>query len=217
MSSIFPIKQNIDTSKDEINVVDLDTERAEVILDALSSRTTRDVFISLYENPQTISELSESFDESIQGIKYHVEKLHEADLIMKCGTHYSEKGNEMDVYAPTREAVVLVASEIDAERTLQKSIKKYGSVSTIVGLSAVIMYSIVDNVQKTITVSQENNDVGISTESIEPNTTNKTVETFSDQIAIGAIEASPEVAVTIALLCGAILGILTYVIMDRVL
>jgi len=46
-------------------------------------------------------------DSSLQNVGYHLSRLEDAGLVTVVGTRYSEKGVEMDGYAPTVGAIVI--------------------------------------------------------------------------------------------------------------
>ena len=119
MSSIFPLRDTVtrDNSR-EPRLVDLDEETADEVFEALSSQTTREIFLELHHSPQTTSDLAEATDTSVQNVQYHLEKLTDADLVEVVDTWYSERGTEMDVYAPEDESLVLFAGR-DKQRTLR--------------------------------------------------------------------------------------------------
>jgi len=60
------------------------------------------MFDLLYEEPQTASDIAKSLDMSVQNAKYHLDKLEEAGLIEIIDIWYSDRGREMNVYAPTQ-------------------------------------------------------------------------------------------------------------------
>jgi DNA-binding transcriptional ArsR family regulator len=101
---------------DDPRVLDLDGEDAAATFDALGSETARHIMAAVYEQPSTPVEVREQVGTSLQNVHYHLDKLEEADLVEPAGVGYSEKGNEMTVYAPASEAVVLFAGD-DHERS----------------------------------------------------------------------------------------------------
>lgn len=224
MSKILPTKDEVKITLSGSTVVNLDSDRGEVILDALSSRTTREIFMEIYENETTISEISDEFDSSLQNIKYHVEKLEEAGLVESVATNYSEKGNEMDVYAPTNESIILVASRLEKYDSLQKAIKSIGLVTIFATLISFGFSQFVDNINEEKTVTYEyqpqraEKSPGIDT-SEKTGTTRRITETVSsvaEEISIGFIKVSPDIAVPIIFLFGVIFGCLCYVFFSRV-
>jgi DNA-binding transcriptional ArsR family regulator len=101
---------------DSPRVLDLDGEDAAATFDALGSETARRIMAAVYEQPSTPVEVREQVGTSLQNVHYHLDKLEDADLVEPAGVGYSEKGNEMTVYAPASEAVVLFAGD-DSERS----------------------------------------------------------------------------------------------------
>jgi len=133
MSGIFPLRETVSLGDDrEPRLVELDEDVADEVFDALSSRTTRQIFAQLHASPQAASDLAEVTDTSVQNAQYHLEKLMAADLVEVVDTWYSERGTEMKVYAPTDEALVLFAGR-DTEGTLRKLLKR------VVGVLALLL------------------------------------------------------------------------------
>jgi DNA-binding transcriptional ArsR family regulator len=99
------------TTDQQARVLDVNDERADAVLDALSSDTRREIFRELVEEPATTSELAERLDTSVQNAQYHLAELAETELIEPVDTVYSEKGNEMTVYASASDPLVFVGDE----------------------------------------------------------------------------------------------------------
>lgn len=106
----FPFAGSADVpgeQEGEFRVFGVTDTEMDIIFEALSSATARSILAAIYDSPATASELSERTNNSIQTVTYHLEALEEADLIQIAETQYSEKGTEMDVYAPPDEPVVV--------------------------------------------------------------------------------------------------------------
>jgi DNA-binding transcriptional ArsR family regulator len=131
MSSIFPLRDTVTRDEDrEPRLVDLDEETADEVFEALSSGTTRSIFLSLHQNPQTASDLADETETSVQNIQYHLGKLKDADLVEVVDTWYSERGTEMKVYAPKDESLVLFAGR-DKQSTLRSLLNRVAGVLTL--------------------------------------------------------------------------------------
>lgn len=78
--------------------IPLVSEEGDIIISALSSSTSREVFTSLYEAPKTPSEIAEDLDISVKGVHYHLRNLEAAELISQTGIKYSEKRVKMSIY-----------------------------------------------------------------------------------------------------------------------
>lgn len=99
-------------------------EDVDSLLDALSSDTARAVLNAIYEEPGTPSEIADRLDMSIQKISYHLEKLEDEDLIAVAGTRYSEKGQEMTVYEPPEDPLVLFVGTRERKDSLKALVKR---------------------------------------------------------------------------------------------
>lgn len=141
MSTIFPLREKVrlDDGR-EPRLVDLDDEVADDVFQALSSGTTRRIFATLQETPQTASDLAEVTSTSVQNVQYHLEKLVDADLVTVVDTWYSERGTEMNVYAPTDEALVLFAGR-DKQSSLRSLLKRVvGTLTLLLPMSAAVAW-----------------------------------------------------------------------------
>ena len=116
MARLLPIQGETEVPDSGPRVVDLEGEDADAVFSALSSDTARDIYRSLQEEPHTPSEVAEAADTSIQNVRYHLDNLEDAGLIEVVDTWYSSRGNEMSVYAPTSDALVLASGEEQTSR-----------------------------------------------------------------------------------------------------
>lgn len=92
-------------------VLTLSDDAAAEVLGTLSSDTSRRVYRSLFDAPATASELAARHDLSLQNVHYHLSNLDDAGLVTTVDTVYSEKGQEMTVYGPASDPLVLVGEE----------------------------------------------------------------------------------------------------------
>ena len=122
MSGLIERLQKRTASGDEqLRVLDVEGEETDDVLDALGPDTRRAVYRTLFESPGTPSEIAERVDTSIQNLHYHLSTLEDAGLIAPVDTRYSEKGNEMTVYAPATDPLVLVGDR-DIRPQVQRSL-----------------------------------------------------------------------------------------------
>ncbi|WEL17297.1 Transcriptional regulator containing HTH domain,ArsR family [Halorhabdus sp. SVX81] len=124
MGKLLPRRGERAETAEEPRVLGLNEGAADEAFAALSSETARRVLSLVYEEPRTPVEIREEIGTSLQNVHYHIEKLESADLIESVGTDYSVKGNEMNVYAPTSEALVLVAGEKADESLLKRAVSR---------------------------------------------------------------------------------------------
>jgi DNA-binding transcriptional ArsR family regulator len=141
MSSIFPLRETVSLdSNREPRLVELDDETADEVFEVLASGTTREMFLSLHEQPQAASDLAEQTDTSVQNAQYHLEKLSDADLIEVVDTWYSERGSEMKVYAPCDDSLVLFAGE-DTRGSLERILTRLvGALAFLAPASALVWW-----------------------------------------------------------------------------
>ncbi|WP_255198373.1 helix-turn-helix domain-containing protein [Halorarius litoreus] len=108
--SLLPSKPNLTTDA-EPRVVGVDSEDADALMSALSSGTARRILAELHDEPAPPAELSQRADTTLQNTQYHLSNLEEAGAVEVIGTAYSEKGREMDVYAPADQPLVIFAGQ----------------------------------------------------------------------------------------------------------
>lgn len=220
MSSIFPITSEKEVSVEKPEVVELESERAEVVLDALSSKTTREVFLEIYEEESSISEISERTDNSIQNVKYHIEKLEESNLIEVARVKHTENGNQMKLYCPKSEAVVLIASQKNKEETLRSALKRIGGITVFAGVFAAVLSRISSVSENTSSrespqIQAESQD-GITSSDISTSsdiTTDASGEIF--QLSIGFISGDASMVVPAVFILGVLVGLLSYFIVRK--
>lgn len=113
-SPLSRLQSRTASADEQARVLAMDDADTDAVLDALAADTRRRTFRSLFEEPRTTTELADSLDTSVQNVQYHLSTLEDAGLVEPVDTVYSEKGNEMTVYAPATDPLVFVG---DAERT----------------------------------------------------------------------------------------------------
>lgn len=121
------------------NAIDLTGEDADTFFDALASETSRDMFEMLYEEPATPSELAAEFDTSLQNIHYHLKKLQAADLIESVDTVYSSRGQEVQVYAPTHEALVLITGDESTVSQVKALLSRFVGILALLAVSSLLV------------------------------------------------------------------------------
>ncbi len=133
MADLLPSTPDVSGPKsDEARVIGVDSDAADELLSALSSRTARRILTELHDEPAAPAALAERVDTSLQNVQYHLEKLRDADLVEVADTAYSEKGREMKVYAPVDRALVVVAAREEETTGLKATLKRLlGSVGVL--------------------------------------------------------------------------------------
>jgi len=121
----------------------LDDDRADEVFDALGSETARTILQTLHADPRPASELTDEVGTTLQNVQYHLTKLEAADLVTVVDTWYGGNGAEMDVYAPTDEALVLFAGE-DPESSLRRLLERLVGVIAALAVGALAIVFLFD-------------------------------------------------------------------------
>lgn len=149
MGGLLPLRSSVSKEpENQLHLVEIDDEAADEVFAALSSSTTREILSALYDKPHTASDLSGDIDISLQNAKYHLEKLLDADLIEIAGTWYSEHGQEMKVYAPTNESLVIFATDESTRSSLQNGVKRIIGAVGLLGLVSLIINRVIQMFQE---------------------------------------------------------------------
>ncbi|MFB6222601.1 MAG: ArsR/SmtB family transcription factor [Haloarcula sp.] len=150
------------TSQDgELQIVGVD-EDVSAVLDALSSETAREILNTVYDDPGTPSELADRLDMSIQKVSYHLEKLEDEDLITVAGVQYSEKGQEMKVYEPPDDPLVLFVGTQERKRSLRSLIRRVLPVVGILTAASIVMQVLLGRVPFQLGSAGSGGDAGTS-------------------------------------------------------
>jgi len=105
------IQERTGSPNERPRVLDVDDSDTDAVLDALASDTGRELYRTLFDEPGTASEIARRCDTSVQNVYYHISNLEGANLVEPIETVYSEKGNEMTVYGPANDPLVLVGNQ----------------------------------------------------------------------------------------------------------
>lgn len=138
MSSYIPQLQTSEPNpSSEPRVIALHGSEVDDLFETLSSGTRRDILKHLYESPATPSELAQTTETSLQNVHYHLEKLGAVDLVESIDTRYSEKGKEMQVYAPANDPLILVESEETRSR-VESSLERIVGVLSLLAIGSLL-------------------------------------------------------------------------------
>ena len=105
-------------------VVGVDSDDADDLLSALSSETARRILARLHEDPAPPSRVADRVDTSLQNVQYHLERLEDAGAVEVVGTAYSEKGREMDLYAPADQPLVIFAGREEQSTGIRSALSR---------------------------------------------------------------------------------------------
>ncbi|MDG5778870.1 helix-turn-helix domain-containing protein [Haloarculaceae archaeon H-GB2-1] len=123
--SLLPSKPDTSAAEESApRVVGVDSEDADELLAALSSGTARRILSELHDEPVPPSKLAERVDTSLQNAQYHLENLEDAGAVEVVDTVYSEKGREMDVYAPADRPLVIYAGDEEESSSIRAALSR---------------------------------------------------------------------------------------------
>jgi len=139
MSSLIEkIQERTGTADESPRVLGVADNETDDVLDALASDTSRSLFRTLYDEPGTPSEIADRCDTSVQNVHYHVSNLEDAELIEPVETVYSSKGNEMTVYGPASDPIVLVGDH-GMEPRIQQSLANVVAGVGLIGFASLLV------------------------------------------------------------------------------
>lgn len=124
-----------------IQVLGINEKESSDVFKALSSDTARAILMAIYDQPAPPSDLADRLDLSIQNVTYHLENLREAGVTQISDTRYSEKGAEMDVYAPADESVIVFIGQEQRKIGLVCLLKRFFAPAVILFLGSVFFYA----------------------------------------------------------------------------
>jgi len=138
--SLLPSKPDTTAAEDaEPRVVGVESDDADDLLSALSSETARRLLGELHESPAPPAELADRVDTSLQNAQYHLENLEDAGAVEVVDTAYSQKGREMDVYAPADQPLVIFAGDQEESTSIRTALSRLlGAVGLLAVVSLVV-------------------------------------------------------------------------------
>ena len=135
---IASLQEQTARSDERPRVLDVAGAESDEVLDALGPNTRRALYRTLFAEPGTPSEIARRVDTSVQNVYYHLSTLEEAGLIEPVDTRYSEKGNEMTVYAPASDPLVFVGDREKRPR-IQRSLTEVLAGFGILGVASLLV------------------------------------------------------------------------------
>jgi DNA-binding transcriptional ArsR family regulator len=126
----------------EPRVIGVDSEDADDVLSALSAETARKLLTELNREPAPPGELANRVDTSLQNAQYHLKKLKKAGAVEIVDTAYSEKGREMDVYAPANQPLVICAGDERETTGLRAALANFLGGLAVVALASLFVQQV---------------------------------------------------------------------------
>lgn len=137
---LLPYRPASESETTSPRILDLTSEEADLVFDALSSATARRILGVLYDEPATPPEIAAHLDLSLQNVHYHLRNMRDAELIEEIDTGYSEKGVEMSIYAPTADPVVLSDGGPEEHSRLRSLFEQLVGVVVVFGLVSALAH-----------------------------------------------------------------------------
>jgi DNA-binding transcriptional ArsR family regulator len=123
--SLLPSEPDTSAAEEaDPRVIGVDSDDADDVLSALSSDTARELLSELHRDPAPPAEVADRVGTSLQNAQYHIEKLEAAGAIEVIDTVYSEKGREMNVYAPADRPLVIFAGDEDQTTGIRAALSR---------------------------------------------------------------------------------------------
>jgi DNA-binding transcriptional ArsR family regulator len=144
MSGLLPTGTDASTEQEgQLRTLWLDSEDAGELLSSLSSETARRVLTTLHDEPATASEVADRVDTSLQNARHHLTNLEEAGLVRVADTRYSQKGREMNVYAPAEDPTVVFVGREDRKAGFFESLRGLLSAVGLLALASLLVQYLV--------------------------------------------------------------------------
>lgn len=141
--SLLPSEPDTSAAEEaEPRVIGVDSEDADDVLSALTSETARAILNALHEEPAPPAQLADRVDTSLQNAQYHLNKLEDAGAIEVIDQIYSEKGREMNVYAPADQPLVIFAGKEEQTSGLRAALSRLLGSLGILALASVAVQAV---------------------------------------------------------------------------
>lgn len=127
----------------EPRVIGVDSEDADSVLSALSSETARNLLTELNKEPAPPGELADRVGTSLQNTQYHLKKLRNAGAVEVVDTAYSEKGREMDVFAPANQPLVICAGDEQETSGLRAALANFMGGLAVITFASLLVQQVV--------------------------------------------------------------------------
>lgn len=124
----------------EIQVLGIDEDETANVFEALSSDTARRILTTIYDEPATPSDLADRLNLSLQNVSYHLDNLEDAGVVRVADTRYSEKGKEMNVYAPADDPVVVFVGTEERKTGFLDLLKRLVGATGVLFLGSALLY-----------------------------------------------------------------------------
>lgn len=139
--SLLPSTDDVSGEQEgEIQVLGVDEDETADVFAALSSETARRILTAIYEEPAPPSGLADRLGISLQNVSYHLDNLEDAGVVRVADTRYSEKGKEMNVYAPVDDPVVVFVGTEERKTGFLDLLKRLVGATVLLFIGSGLLY-----------------------------------------------------------------------------
>ena len=142
--SLLPSESDATAADADPRVVGVESDDADELLSALSAATARSLLRALHEEPAPPAELADRVDTSLQNAQHHLGNLEAAGAVRVVDTAYSQKGREMDVYAPADQPLIIFAGDRDESTSIRTALTRLLGGFGILALASAVVQAVAD-------------------------------------------------------------------------
>lgn len=126
--------------KENIEIFSTEDEKIKKLGEFLANDSSRKILQLLFSDELTANQIAQKSEISLQLVKYHINKMQELGIVKVARVEKNSKNQDMNYYAPTKFAVVILPSKVSEKAKESKSLLR--SFSTLykfagVGIAAV--------------------------------------------------------------------------------
>lgn len=100
-------------SKEKVETVNVEEPRFKVLAEELSNNVGKKILQLLLSRALTIAQTAEALNESIQMVKYHIDRMLDAEIIQVVSYEKSSKGKGMRKYGMRKTRILFVIKPMD--------------------------------------------------------------------------------------------------------
>lgn len=181
--------------KENIEIFSTEDEKIKKLGEFLANDSSRKILQLLFSDELTANQIAQKSEISLQLVKYHINKMQELGIVKVSRVEKNSKNQDMNYYAPTKFAVVILPSKISEKAKESKSLLR--SFSTLykfagVGIAAVAGLFSISYLQEQSKVKvPESPDLRIDSSTDEDKLEQVPTKSASEQSAVPEPEPEP--------------------------
>lgn len=183
--------------KENIEIFSTEDEKIKKLGEFLANDSSRKILQLLFSDELTANQIAQKSDISLQLVKYHINKMQELGIVKVSRVEKNSKNQDMNYYAPTKFAVVILPSKVSEKAKESKSLLR--SFSTLykfagVGIAAVAgLFSISYLQEQSKVTVPESPDLRTGSSADEDKLEQAPTKSASEQSAVSEPEPKPQV------------------------